>query len=196
MSAVCNDENGKNCASLEILQRSLGSWAGVWPQNGEGRGWAGGARRCLMAINVIISHSHCWTESSHCWAAALLHSSSISYTSSSSSHHLTSHVVFLRGNEFRREENAVRSRLLYSKQSVFKILLIPIVSLSRPFPWCVQPGSMLLYFTIGPQILRLAPPRQLYGGRALRGTAGKTAMKSPQLISRKWRNGVDAKFVS
>ena len=33
----------------------------------------------------------------------------------------------------------------------------------------VQPGSMLLYFTIGPQILRLAPPRQLYGGRALRG---------------------------
>ena len=32
----------------------------------------------------------------------------------------------------------------------------------------VQPG-MLLYFTIGPQILRLAPLRQLYGGRALRG---------------------------
>ena len=39
-------------------------------------------------------------------------------------------------------------------------------------------------------------PLDSFTGPSFTGTAGKTAMKSPQLISRKWRNGVDAKFVS
>ena len=39
-------------------------------------------------------------------------------------------------------------------------------------------------------------PLDSFTGPSFTGTAGKTAMKSPQLISRKWRNSVDAKFVS
>ena len=43
----------------------------------------------------------------------------------------------------------------------------------------------------------LGSPSTALRGQSFTGrTAGKSAMKSPQLISRKWRNGVDAKFVS
>ena len=82
-------------------------------------------------------------------------------------------------------------RMLHLKQNDSRCILVAALSLMCPA------GRRAPLFYHRPPNPWLGSPSTALRGPSFTGrTAGKTAMKSPRLISRKWRNGVDAKFVS